>query len=279
MKSLKALALLAVLFLVTVSRAEPFHVATWNIRCVDVKDSLRGDAWSKRAPEIAKVVRFRNFDVVGMQEVDSTQRAMLEELLPEYEWVLDRRTEGNAIAYRKDRLELLDNGVFWYSRSMVPGVKDWDSKHPRYCNWVRLVDKETRKELFVFNTHWDNKGDTARMESARMARNLVPRIAGDAPTIFMGDLNIKPGRKPIQILKEDSLFREALEISPVVSIPEGSFTKFRTDRHSEETLDHMFCRGGVDILRYGILRETYFDGENYRFPSDHHPVMIEIEVR
>lgn len=279
MKSLKALALLAVLFLVTVSRAEPFHVVTWNIRCVDVKDSLRGDAWSKRAPEIAKVVRFRNFDVVGMQEVDSTQRAMLEELLPEYEWVLDRSTEGNPIAFRKDRLELLDNGVFWYSRSMVPGVKDWDSKHPRYCNWARLVDKETRKELFVFNTHWDNKGDTARMESARMARNLVPRIAGDAPTIFMGDLNIKPGRKPIQILKEDSLFREALEISPVVSIPEGSFTKFRTDRHSEETLDHMFCRGGVDILRYGILRETYFDGENYRFPSDHHPVMIEIEVR
>ena len=41
----------------------------------------------------------------------------------------------------------------------------------------------------------------------------------------------------------------------------------------------MFCRGGVDILRYGILRETYFDGENFRFPSDHHPVMIEIEVR
>ncbi|WP_290728681.1 endonuclease/exonuclease/phosphatase family protein [Fibrobacter sp. UBA3629] len=279
MKSLKALALLAVLFLVTVSRAEPFLVATWNIRCVDVKDSLRGDAWSKRAPEIAKVVRFRNFDVVGMQEVDSTQRTMLENLLPEYEWVLDRSTEGNPIAFRKDRLELLDNGVFWYSRSMVPGVKDWDSKHPRYCNWARLVDKETRKELFVFNTHWDNKGDTARMESARMARNLVPRIAGDAPTIFMGDLNIKPGRKPIQILKEDSLFREALETSPVVSIPEGSFTKFRTDRHSEETLDHMFCRGGVDILRYGILRETYFDGENYRFPSDHHPVMIEIEVR
>ena len=131
----------------------------------------------------------------------------------------------------------------------------------------------------MFNTHWDNKGDTARMESARMVRNLVPRIAGESATVLMGDLNIKPGRKPIQILKEDSLFREALEISPIVSIPEGSFTKFRTDRHSEATLDHMFCRGGVDILRYGILRETYFDGEQYRFPSDHHPVMIEIEVR
>ena len=244
-----------------------------------MKDSLQGDAWSKRAPEIAKVVRFRNFDVVGMQEVDSTQRGMLEELLPEYEWVLDRSTEGNPIAFRKDRLELLDNGVFWYSRSMIPGAKDWDSKHPRYCNWVRLVERETRKELFVFNTHWDNKGDTARMESARMTRSLVPRIAGESATVLMGDLNIKPGRKPIQILKEDSLFREALEISPIVSIPEGSFTKFRTDRHSEATLDHMFCRGSVDILRYGILRETYFDGEQYRFPSDHHPVMIEIEVR
>lgn len=279
MKSVKALALMCALLMVAVSHAEPFRIATWNVRCIEVKDSLQGDAWSKRAPEIAKVVRFRNFDVVGMQEVDSTQRGMLEELLPEYEWVLDRSTEGNPIAFRKDRLELLDNGVFWYSRSMIPGAKDWDSKHPRYCNWVRLVERETRKELFVFNTHWDNKGDTARMESARMTRNLVPRIAGESATVLMGDLNIKPGRKPIQILKEDSLFREALEISPIVSIPEGSFTKFRTDRHSEATLDHMFCRGSVDILRYGILRETYFDGEKYRFPSDHHPVMIEIEVR
>ena len=279
MKSVKALALMCALLMVAVSHAEPFRIATWNVRCIEVKDSLQGDAWSKRAPEIAKVVRFRNFDVVGMQEVDSTQRGMLEELLPEYEWVLDRSTEGNPIAFRKDRLELLDNGVFWYSRSMIPGAKDWDSKHPRYCNWVRLVERETRKEFFVFNTHWDNKGDTARMESARMVRNLVPRIAGESATVLMGDLNIKPGRKPIQILKEDSLFREALEISPIVSIPEGSFTKFRTDRHSEATLDHMFCRGSVDILRYGILRETYFDGEQYRFPSDHHPVMIEIEVR
>lgn len=279
MKSVKALALMCALLMVAVSHAEPFRIATWNVRCIEVKDSLQGDAWSKRAPEIAKVVRFRNFDVVGMQEVDSTQRGMLEELLPEYEWVLDRSTEGNPIAFRKDRLELLDNGVFWYSRSMIPGAKDWDSKHPRYCNWVRLVERETRKELFVFNTHWDNKGDTARMESARMTRSLVPRIAGESATVLMGDLNIKPGRKPIQILKEDSLFREALEISPIVSIPEGSFTKFRTDRHSEATLDHMFCRGSVDILRYGILRETYFDGEKYRFPSDHHPVMIEIEVR
>lgn len=279
MKSVKALALMCALLMVAVSHAEPFRIATWNVRCIEVKDSLQGDAWSKRAPEIAKVVRFRNFDVVGMQEVDSTQRGMLEELLPEYEWVLDRSTEGNPIAFRKDRLELLDNGVFWYSRSMIPGAKDWDSKHPRYCNWVRLVERETRKELFVFNTHWDNKGDTARMESARMTRSLVPRIAGESATVLMGDLNIKPGRKPIQILKEDSLFREALEISPIVSIPEGSFTKFRTDRHSEATLDHMFCRGSVDILRYGILRETYFDGEQYRFPSDHHPVMIEIEVR
>ena len=279
MKSVKALALLCALLMVAVSHAEPFRIATWNVRCIEVKDSLQGDAWSKRAPEIAKVVRFRNFDVVGMQEVDSTQRGMLEELLPEYEWVLDRSTEGNPIAFRKDRLELLDNGVFWYSRSMIPGAKDWDSKHPRYCNWVRLVERETRKEFFVFNTHWDNKGDTARMESARMVRNLVPRIAGESATVLMGDLNIKPGRKPIQILKEDSLFREALEISPIVSIPEGSFTKFRTDRHSEATLDHMFCRGSVDILRYGILRESYFDGEKYRFPSDHHPVMIEIEVR
>ena len=279
MKSVKALALMCALLMVAVSHAEPFRIATWNVRCIEVKDSLQGDAWSKRAPEIAKVVRFRNFDVVGMQEVDSTQRGMLEELLPEYEWVLDRSTEGNPIAFRKDRLELLDNGVFWYSRSMIPGAKDWDSKHPRYCNWVRLVERETRKEFFVFNTHWDNKGDTARMESARMVRNLVPRIAGESATVLMGDLNIKPGRKPIQILKEDSLFREALEISPIVSIPEGSFTKFRTDRHSEATLDHMFCRGSVDILRYGILRESYFDGEKYRFPSDHHPVMIEIEVR
>lgn len=259
--------------------ANPIRVGSWNVRCIQKKDSLQGDAWSKRVPEIAKVVKFRHFDVLGLQEVDTVQYSMLSPLLQEYHWVQHDFMEGNPILFLKDRFEMLDSGVFWYSRSMTPRVKDWDAKNPRYCGWVRLKDKDSKKEFFIFNTHWDHRGDSARVESARMTTKLVPVLAGDLATIFMGDLNVKPDRKASNLLKEDGVFREALLTAPVLSIPEGSFTKYRLDRHSEETLDHMFYRGNIEILRYGILRETYFDGETYRFPSDHHPIMGEFELQ
>lgn len=260
------------------SFAQTIRAASWNIRCIEKKDSLQGDAWSKRVPEIAKVVEFRNFDVLGMQEVDSVQREMLSALMPRYSWIKAANYEGNPIAFLTEKYELKDHGSFWYSRSMEVGSKDWDSKHPRHCNWVRLVDKASGKDFLFVNTHWDNKGDTARVESARMVVKLLPQIAGDSPTILVGDFNLKPKRTALRILTADSVFYEAVDMAPIVSIPEGSFTKFRTDRHSEETLDHMFYRGPLKILRYGILRETYYDGEQFRFPSDHHPIMGEFKI-
>ena len=272
------LLLLMTFALVSGVNAEPLRIASWNIRCVEVKDSLQGDAWSKRAPEMAGVIRFRNFEVLGMQEVDSLQRETLTELLPGYRWVYEETYEGNPIAFLEERFDLKDHGVFWYSRSMIPGAKDWDSKHPRFCNWVLLLDKKSQKEFFVFNTHWDNRGDTARVESARMTISLVSKITGDTPSILMGDFNVKPERKPLKMLKENGFFLDARETAPIQSHPEGSFTKFRTNRHSEETLDHMFYRGGAKILRFGVLRETYYDGETFRFPSDHHPIMGEFEL-
>lgn len=271
--------LFLLMFFFACASAETIRVASWNVRCIQKSDSLQGDAWSKRVPEIANVVKFRQFDVLGLQEVDTVQYLMLAPLLQEYRWLQDEFSEGNPILFLKDRFDLVNRGIFWYSSTGIPREKGWDAKNARYCFWVRLQDKNTKKDFFVFNTHWDHKGEIARVESARMTTEQVPFIAGKTATIFMGDLNIKPNRKASNRLKKNGVFREALLTAPVLSIPEGSFTKFRTDRHSEETLDHMFYRGNIEILRYGILRETYFDGETYRFPSDHHPVMGEFEIK
>lgn len=257
--------------------AQQIRIATWNIRCVEKSDSLRGDAWSKRAPEVAKVVRFQNFEILGVQEDSPIHQTMLRELLPEYDFVIGDSTNGNAILYLAERFEVLDKGLFWYSPGMEPQKKGWDAKHLRYCNWTHFLDKRTRQDLFVFNTHWDNRGDTARIESANLTVKMIPEIAGNSPVIFMGDLNIKPDRKPLRILEKDSVFLNAAKASSVVYAPEGSFTKYRMDRQSKETLDHIFYRGILKILRFGILRETYFDGETFRFPSDHHPVMVDVE--
>ena len=76
--------LVVLLFSVNLSFAEDFRIGSWNVRCVEKSDSLAGDAWSKRVPEISKIIHFIDFDVVGIQEADSLQTADLSRFLNEF---------------------------------------------------------------------------------------------------------------------------------------------------------------------------------------------------
>ena len=50
------------------TRMADFNVATYNLRQLNAKDSLRGDGWSVRYPVIAQLVRYHDFDIFGTQE-------------------------------------------------------------------------------------------------------------------------------------------------------------------------------------------------------------------
>lgn len=259
----------------TVSFAESIIFASWNVRFKNVQDSIEGNAWEKRVPNIANVVKFYNFDILNVQEPDPPEIADLENALPDYDCVKIDGEDYHPIFYKK-KFQLLEKGQFWFSTTPKVKSKSWDSKHTRFCTWAKL--KSDSSEFFVFNVHWDNKGDTARYQSVLLSSQKVPEIAGSTPFILAGDFNSKPHHRAFKFMESIDLWQNAKSIAEFVYAPAGTFNHFYTKKPGEMILDHIFVRPGIKVMRYGVLNDMYYDGEQWRYASDHSPIMTILEM-
>lgn len=254
--------------------SEKLTVATWNVRYANAEDSARGNAWSKRLGHIVQMIRFYDFDVIGMQEVRPGQAEDLEKALPEYELILKDSSESNLILFKRDSIALLDSGKFWYSETPDVRSLGWDSKMMRFCAWTKFSFRG--KVLLFFNAHWDHKGRLARKESARLTVRKINEISRGEASIFCGDLNTDPKSSPIEILKASEFLKDASENAEVRYAPANSFNGFTVERPGDWQLDHIFTSREIRVLRYGVLNDMYWDETTWRYPSDHLPVMIQI---
>ena len=89
------------------------------------------------------------------------------------------RESFRRLMFKKARFELVDSGTFWLSETPdKPGSKSWDSSLPRDRHLGRLRDKlDGGREICFLNTHWDHRGNQARVESAKMIRRWIPEHA------------------------------------------------------------------------------------------------------
>jgi len=77
-----------VLFLMLLSgnaiakQSATFTVATYNVRLANHGDSVNGNGWGKRAPNVAKIALFHGFDIFGTQEGFYEQLKDLKQLMP-----------------------------------------------------------------------------------------------------------------------------------------------------------------------------------------------------
>ncbi|MEO7998644.1 MAG: endonuclease/exonuclease/phosphatase family protein, partial [Gemmatimonadaceae bacterium] len=180
-----------------VSAATPLRVMTFNLRYNNPGDGI--NAWPNRKAWVAKLIRFHDADVVGVQEALSGMLVDLDTLLPEYSRVGVGRTDGkekgefSAILYKKDRVEMLENKTFWLSTNPeAVGVKAWDAALERVATWGRFRDRASGCTYIHLNTHFDHVGEKARQESAKLIRQRLGTIAGKLPVIMTGDLNSGP---------------------------------------------------------------------------------------
>jgi hypothetical protein len=59
---------------------------------------------------------------------------------------------------------------------------------------------------------------------------------------------------------------DAKKIAEVSIAPNGSYNYFDPSKFSEWQFDHIFVAPGTKVKRFGILNETYYDGEKFRYP-------------
>jgi len=285
---------------VSVDAAESLRVMTFNIRYDNPADGP--DAWPLRKDKVAGMVRLYDADVIGMQEALRTQIDALAKLLPEHDWIGVGRQDGKdageftPIFYRRDRLEIVDKNTFWLSPTPEKaGSRGWDAALPRIATWARFKDKQGGGEFYVFNTHFDHQGPTARLESARLLRAKAIETAGDLPVVVMGDFNCTQSSLPYAWLvgRETPAHRaaETAQSVPDKSAPPAknaladAMLLTRHPHHGPTTtwngfkalvpgrkLDHIFIHGPITVEQHAVLAD-HWDG---RFPSDHLPVLVEI---
>jgi endonuclease/exonuclease/phosphatase family metal-dependent hydrolase len=258
--------------------AQNLKVASYNIRMNTQSDGA--NAWDKRKDRVNELIQYHDFDIMGTQEGFKGQ---LEDIarLKTYAYSGSGRDDGksagehSAIFYKKDRFKLLKSGDFWFSETPDKPGKGWDARCcNRICSWVKLKDNVTKKEFFVFNSHFDHEGVEARRNSGILLISKIKEIAGKLPVISMGDFNSTPETEQVVYMsKELNDTFSASELNPYG--PVGTFNAFKYDAPLKDRIDYIFTSEGFKVLKYGVLTDSY----HQKFPSDHLPVVVDLRLR
>ena len=260
---------------------QELDVMTFNVRINLPSDG--DNAWPNRKEMAASMIRFYEPDVFGVQEALKGQVSDLSQRLPEYAWIGVGRDDGKqageymAIFYLKHRFKVLQEETFWLSEHpQQPGL-GWDAAYIRVVTWAQFQDLQTGKIFFHFNTHFDNRGEVARQESARLLLTRIQSIAGSSPVIVTGDFNTQPDSEPYRILTGSALLTDAKTKSQSPHHgPSRTFNRFdlETLKTTEPPIDYIFVSNQFGVLKHATLSDTF---EGY-FPSDHMPVMAVLEL-
>lgn len=266
-----------VLFTTVKMDSQQINVMTFNIRLDTPNDGL--NQWNYRKDKVADLHFFYDVDICGMQEVLYSQIKDLSELLPGWAYAGKGRDDGETggefspVFYKKDKFEHLLSNTFWLSTNPeIPG-KSWDAAINRVVTWVKLRDKSSGKEFFVFNTHFDHIGKEARKESALLLSKKISQLAGNLPVILTGDFNSTPDDQPYAILNADLSDSRNITLTPSFG-PESTFNGFAQSEFENMRIDYIFVSKGIKVLKYATLSHTW----GGRFASDHHPVLTQIQL-
>ncbi|UZD24620.1 endonuclease/exonuclease/phosphatase family protein [Algoriphagus halophytocola] len=259
------------------AQAQTHNFATFNIRYANQNDG--GNLWQDRLPHVSGLIQFHQIELVGVQEALHNQLNDLSASLG-FDYIGVGRDDGTekgeyaAILYDKKKFKLLDEGTFWLSPTPDQPSKGWDAALNRICTWGKFKD-EKGETFYVFNIHYDHRGQQAREESSKLVMQKVAEINEEnAPAILMGDFNVTPENAAYTTITSNPDWKDARLISEIPAYgPSGTFTGFDWERMPEGIIDHIFVKGKLKVIRHGILSDNY--GKKY--PSDHFPVMVEVE--
>lgn len=253
------------------------RVMTYNIRCGSCEDTKDVNHWSKRKFLVVAVIKRLNPDLIGLQEAELFQVNDLVELLGDYAWIGVGRDDGkekgemNAILFKKPKFELVTQKTLWLSETPGQVSRGWDAAYNRTVTIAKLKNKNSMKEFYFLNTHFDNLGKRARNESSRFIARTIDELNGQLPVILTGDLNSTPDFEGYRTIA--AKLRDTHDISE--TRPEGggtTFNGFGKTVQSNNKIDYIFVSGNLNVKSHKVIADLY----NGLYPSDHYPVVVEL---
>ena len=281
-----------------------FIAASYNMRNANGSDSTAGNGWGRRYPVIAEMVRFYGFDIFGTQECFLHQLQDMKAALTGYDYIGAGRDDGkdkgehSAIFYRTDKFDLVEKGDFWLSETPDKPSKGWDAVLPRICSWGHFKCKDTGFEFLFFNLHMDHMGKQARVESALLGQEKIQEFGTELPAILTGDFNVDQTHQSYEALVSTGMLKDSYEAADFRYATNGTFNSFNPNSFTTSRIDHVFVSPAFHVIKYGVLTDTYRSAETEpqeadvkdapkeisvkkyvaRTPSDHFPVMAELEI-
>src|SRR5690606_40259095 len=79
-------------------------------------------------------------------------------------------------------------GQFYLSETPDRSSYGWDAAAIRLCNWVLFNDRNTGRNFFVFNAHFDHIGQVARERSALLMQQRINFLTNGQPVLMTGDM-------------------------------------------------------------------------------------------
>ena len=257
-----------------VAKGDEITVMSANVRTWSPTDTFK-KSWLYRADLVIKNVKSAEPDIIGFQEVTKHHYAYLCDSLKGYDNILTYRdnsalSEGCPIFYSSERFGLKDKGSFWLSETPEKMSKDWGAACYRICSYAILKDKQSGKELVVFNTHLDHVSDEARINGINVVLEKIQQF-GNLPSIIMGDFNADESSSTYKAATENFLDAKYQTDNTMKGATYQAFGK-QLDR---ENIDYfMISKTGIKVSEYKIIDKTY-DGV---YPSDHFPIEIKIKL-
>ncbi|WP_394345639.1 endonuclease/exonuclease/phosphatase family protein [Flavobacterium petrolei] len=262
------------------SNAQTLKVMTYNIR-LDV-DSDGTNAWPFRKEYFSSQIQFYNPDVFGIQEAKPNQVIDISKALLEYNNVGIGRDgigqgESSNIFYKKERFTVKESNTFWLSETPNTISKGWDAALNRVCTYALFKDLKTKQLFWVFNTHLDHIGEQARAKGIELILSKIKELnTKNYPVILMGDLNSEPHEDRILLLKKTMDDTRQVSIEKPFG-PSGTFNNFKHNEPVTKLIDYIFISKNsvFKVKKYAVLS----DSKDLKYPSDHLPVYVEINLK
>lgn len=256
---------------------------SYNLRYDNPDDGE--NRWDNRKEQVAALINFHRPGFLGTQEGLIHQLEYLDDELSGYERIGVGRDDGgeegefSALFYDHEKFELVKDSeqTIWLSETPGEPSKAWDAALPRILTFGQFRDRNSGREFWVFNTHFDHVGDTARAESAQLIVDTIREQAAEDPVILTGDFNVTEEMEPYGILTgSESPLRDAYYATKAPHLgPDFTYEGFEARSDQEKRrIDYIFVNDAVEVKNHAIMT-SFRDG---RYPSDHLPVMARLGI-
>jgi endonuclease/exonuclease/phosphatase family metal-dependent hydrolase len=255
------------------------RILTCNVRTSRAKDG--DNDWLNRKDVCIDVIRAQNPDIICCQEVTDDQFADLGEGLPDFQsfGMADEPASANpvnAIFYRRGMFRHISSGGYWLSQTPhVPGSSSWESRCVRLCNWLRLVEVSSGRELRVANTHLDHISQEARVNQARLINDEAAAYEPAYPQILTGDMNCTCDNPAIASFLSAGWIDTYAAVHGTAN-PGNTFHGFLGTGFILEwgKIDWILVRGSLHIDGAAIINSSI----NGRYPSDHYFLSADVSM-